>query len=93
MPYSSASMSANTTHLAMAKNSSSPRRTLGPSGSLLISSGRMTWSSGFGFLVAHRGQARGVGGVGLAAAGEVGLVRGFLGVEHHRLHAQARALE
>ena len=46
MPYSSASTSANTTHLTIAKNSSSPRRTDGPSGSLEISSGRITWSSG-----------------------------------------------
>ena len=39
-----------------------------------------------GFLVAHRGQARGVRRVGLAAAGEEGLVGRFLRLEHHRLH-------
>ena len=47
MPYSSASSSPKYTHLAMAKNSSSPRRTAGPSGSLEMSSGRITWSFGF----------------------------------------------
>jgi hypothetical protein len=45
-PYSSASIRPNTTQRTMAAHSSSPRRTAGPSGSLEISSGRMTWSAG-----------------------------------------------
>ena len=46
MPYSSASIRPYITHLAMANHSSSPRRTTGPSGSLEISSGRITCSFG-----------------------------------------------
>ena len=41
-----------------------------------------------GFLGTHRGQTRGVGGVGLAAAGEVGVGGGFDLLEHHRLDVQ-----
>ena len=41
-----------------------------------------------GFLVAHRGQTRGVGGVGLAATREIGAGGGFDLLEHDRLDAQ-----
>ena len=78
------------TSVTIGNHSSSPRRTAGPSGSLEISSGRITWSSGLAVLGARGGQVRGVGGVGLAAAGEEGAGWiGLGGLEHHRLELHA----
>ncbi|MNC92681.1 hypothetical protein D3C83_91490 [compost metagenome] len=48
IPISSASIIANSDHLTMSNQRSSPWRTAGPSGSLEMISGRMMWSAALG---------------------------------------------
>ena len=77
----------------MSAHWSSPWRTTGPSGSLEMISGRMIVVVGVLVGRARGGEARGVGGVGVAGPGEELLVGLGVCLDRHRLVADAVRLE
>ena len=85
MPSSSALIMANSVHFTSSSQSSSFCRTTGASGSLEITSARMTWSAGLAELQAQRIELRHVGGQRVALAGFVGLEHVVDGAELLRL--------
>ena len=69
----------------MSPQALSPWRTSGPSGSLEMISGRMTWSAGILEGGAGRGQAGSVRGVRVAGVRQIFLLRLGVGLDRHRL--------